>query len=557
MEIGLEPTMPTYAGGLGILAGDTIRGAADVGLPLVGVTLIHRRGYFFQRLDASGQQYEEPSEWVVDDFLTELPERVAVTIEGRAVELRCWVREVVGATGFKVPVYFLDANVPSNPEWYRALTDHLYGGDLKYRLCQEVILGIGGIRMLRALGHTELGRFHMNEGHSSLVTMELLQERLRASGRTTVTDEDVEAVRRSCVFTTHTPVAGGHDRFPMDLAMEVLGEYPLAAVKHLCCYEGEVNLTYLALRTSYFVNGVSMEHGEVSRHLFAEHDIDAITNGVHATTWVCPEFAALFDRRLPSWRTDNFSLRYALSAPSHEIWTAHTGAKRRLIEYVNRETNAGMDVDVLTLGFARRSTAYKRPDLLFDDRPRLRALAANTEGLQLVFAGKAHPHDLEGKALIQHIYAVRRDIAPVRLAYLENYDMTLGRLITAGVDVWLNTPEPPFEASGTSGMKAALNGVPSLSVLDGWWIEGHIEGVTGWAIADHSKGQGPRDRSLDAASVYEQLERTIVPTFYKDRARFIDIMRHAIALNGSFFTTQRMLCEYTWKAWGLGTSASG
>ena len=551
MEIGLEPTMPTYAGGLGILAGDTVRGAADLGLPMVGITLVHRQGYFFQRLDRDGHQSEEPSAWVIGDFLTELPQRVAVTIKGRETQLRCWLREVVGCTGFKVPVYFLDADLPDNPEWQRTLTDRLYGGDLQYRLCQEMILGIGGIRMLRALGHTTLERFHMNEGHSSLVTMELLQERLRASGRATVTDDDVEAVRRTCVFTTHTPVAAAHDRFPMDLAIEVLGDYPLAAVKHLCCYDGALNMTYLALRTSSFVNGVSMEHGEVSRHLYAEYQIDAITNGVHPATWVCRDFAALFDRRIPSWRRDSFSLRYVLSAPSQEIWTAHVGAKRRLIDYVNRDTNAALDVDVLTLGAARRATAYKRLDLLFHDQQRLRSLASNAGGLQVIFAGKAHPDDRDGKALIERIFAVRREVAPVRVAYLENYDITLARLLTAGVDVWVNTPEPPFEASGTSGMKAALNGVPSLSVLDGWWMEGHIEGVTGWAIGDHLREPGPRDRSIDAASIYDKLEHTIMPMFYRDQARFIDIMRHAIALNGSFFSAERMVYEYMLKAWGL------
>jgi starch phosphorylase len=555
MEIGLEPTMPTYAGGLGILAGDTIRGAADLGLPMVAVTLVHRKGYFFQRLDRHGHQHEEPSEWVIDDFLVERPQRVTVTVEGRVVWLRCWMREVAGCGGFTVPVYFLDANLPDNPEWHRTLTDRLYGGDSKYRLCQEVILGIGGIRMLRALGHTRLDRFHMNEGHSSLVTLELLQERLRGSGRPTVTDEDVKAVRRTCVFTTHTPVPAGHDRFPMDLATQVLSEYPLAALKHLCCYEGAMNLTYLALRTSYFVNGVSMEHGEVSRHLFAEYRIDAITNGVHAATWVCPEFAALFDRRVPSWRRDNFSLRYVLGAPSQEIWTAHLGAKRRLIDYVNRGANAGLDVDALTLGFARRVTAYKRPDLLFHDQVRLRKLASEAGTLQVIFAGKAHPDDHEGKALIERIVALQREVAPMRLVYLENYDITLARLMTAGVDVWLNTPEPPLEASGTSGMKAALNGVPSLSVLDGWWIEGYIEGVTGWAIADRFQGKGARDRSIDADSVYDKLEHAIIPTFCQDQARFIDIMRHAIALNGSFFTAQRMVYEYMVKAWGLGADA--
>ena len=551
MEIGVEPTMPTYAGGLGILAGDTIRGAADVGLPMVAVTLIHRKGYFFQRLDQNGRQTEEPAEWVVEDFLTLRPLRVSVVLEGQTVQLQCWSHDVIGCTGFRVPIYFIDADLPENPPRQRALTDHLYGGDARYRLCQEILLGVGGIRMLRALGYKNIERFHMNEGHSSFVTFELLLERLRGSGLATITSDDVEAVRRQCVFTTHTPVSAGHDQFPMDLAARVIGADVMSALKHLCCYEGAVNPTYLGLRTSYYVNGVSMEHGELSRHLFGEYRIDAITNGVHGATWASPEFAATFDRHIPLWRKDNFSLRYILGVPNDEIWAAHDGAKRRLIEYVNRETNAALDVNVLTLGIARRATAYKRLDLLLDNPDRLDTLASKAAGLQVVYGGKAHPDDREGKAVIQRIFAIKRALKHVRLAYLANYDMTLARLMTAGVDVWVNTPEPPLEASGTSGMKAAVNGVPSLSILDGWWIEGHIEGVTGWAIGEDARGGTPRNRAAAATSLYDKLETAIMPMFYRDRPRFIDVMRHAVALNGSFFTTERMLQEYILKAYEL------
>ena len=541
--------MPTYAGGLGILAGDTVRGAADLGLPVVGLTLLHRKGYFVQHLDQAGYQTEKNAEWVIEDFLTEQPQRVSVTLDARTVQLRCWIREVAGCSGGRVPIYFLDADLDGNSAWDRTLTDHLYGGDATYRLCQEIILGIGGVRMLRALGHTQIERYHMNEGHSSLVAIELFQEHARAAGRTEIASEDVQAVRRRCVFTTHTPVAAGQDRFPMEMVQRVLGSHPIAALKDLCCFEGALNLTYLALRSSHYVNGVSMEHGELARHLYAGHRIDAITNGVHAATWVSPEFAAVFDRHIPSWRQDNFSLRYVLSVPNDEIWAAHTVAKRRLIEHVNHTTNAGLDVDVLTLGFARRATAYKRPDLLLHDLDRLKDLVSKAGLLQIVYGGKAHPADGAGKALIERIFEIKRALKEIRIAYLENYDMALGRMMTAGADVWVNTPEPPLEASGTSGMKAALNGVPSLSVLDGWWIEGHIEGVTGWAIGDHGHGQGPRSRSADAASLYDKLEQAIMPVFYRDWPRFLDIMRHAIALNGSFFTTERMLQEYMIKAY--------
>jgi len=319
------------------------------------------------------------------------------------------------------------------------------------------------------------------------------------------------------------------------------------------CCEGVLNMTYLALNLSHYINGVAKKHGEVSRHMFAHYAIDAITNGVHAPTWTSRPFQALFDRHMPGWREDNFSLRYALSLPNHDVWEAHMAAKRQMLQEVNRATNAGLDADVLTLGCARRATAYKRMDLLFQDSERLQHLATHAGGLQVVYAGKAHPQDQPGKELIRHIYEVKETLKDdLKIAYLANYDMALGELLTAGADVWLNTPQPPLEASGTSGMKAALNGVPSLSVLDGWWIEGCIEGVTGWAIGANHRGLAPEDdRTQDAASLYDKLGQVIVPLFYGGREGFISVMRHAIALNGSFFNTQRMLQQYVVKAYFL------
>ncbi len=553
MEIGLEVEIPTYSGGLGILAGDTIRAAADLQVPMVAVTLVHRKGYFYQRLDATGWQREEPVEWVVEDHLVEMPQRVAVTLEGRTVQLRSWKYEVQGAGGAVVPVYFLDANLPENSDADRALTDVLYGGDARYRLCQEAILGLGGVRMLRALGYDGLTRFHMNEGHAALLGVELLEEAARAAGRDTVTEADIERVRSLCVFTTHTPVAAGHDQFPLDLVYRVLGEPPRnwQDWRDAIAPEGRLNMTRLALNLSHYVNGVAKRHGEVSRLMFARYKIDSITNGIHAAIWASEPFQHLFDRHIPDWRRDNFALRYALSIPKAEVWAAHTAAKRELIRYVNRETNAGMDADVLTIGFARRAATYKRADLLFHDLGRLKAIANTAGPFQVVYAGKAHPADQGGKELIQRIVQTRDAVRPdVRVAYLGNYDIALGRLLTAGADLWLNTPEVPLEASGTSGMKAALNGVPHFSVLDGWWVEGFIEGVTGWAIGgDHS---GPAEQSArDAASPYDTLEQRILPLFYHDRDRFVEIMRHAIGLNGSFFNTQRMMHQYVVKAYFL------
>ncbi|MDZ7260498.1 MAG: alpha-glucan family phosphorylase [candidate division KSB1 bacterium] len=553
MEIGLEAGMPTYSGGLGVLAGDTIRSAANLKIPLVAVTLLHRKGYFYQKLDASGWQTEEPVAWSVDDFLTELPERTSVTIEGRTVTLRAWKYEVSGYSGFKVPVYFLDADLPENSDWDRTLTHYLYGGDSHYRLCQEVILGIGGVRMLRALGYQNITRFHMNEGHASLLTLELIDEHLKQSNKQSINPDDVEAIRKKCVFTTHTPVPAGHDQFPMELVERVLGQHEAFTIRNLYCCEGVLNMTYLALNLSHYINGVAKKHKEVSSLMFARYVIDSITNGVNAATWTSEPFQELFDRYIPGWREDNFNLRYALSIPREEVWQAHVEAKRKLIQYVNRETNAGMDQDILTLGFARRATTYKRADLIFQDVERLKKISSNVGPLQLIFAGKAHPQDQGGKEIIKRIYQARESLKnDIKIAYLANYDIELGKLITAGVDVWLNTPIPPREASGTSGMKAAMNGVPSLSILDGWWIEGCIEGVTGWAIGQKSQGEGDSDDpAKDAESLYQKLETVVIPMFYHNRELFINIMLNAIALNGSFFNTQRMMQQYVLKAYFL------
>ncbi len=551
MEIGLDPEMPTYSGGLGILAGDTIRSAANLKIPLVAVTLLHRKGYFFQKLDNSGWQTEEPAEWAVDDFLTELPERISISIESRTVALRAWKYDVVGFTGFIIPVYFLDADIEQNSEWDRTLTHYLYGGDLHYRLCQEVILGIGGARMLRALGYKNIKRFHMNEGHSSLLTLELIDEYMNRKKLDSITEEAIEYVRKKCVFTTHTPVPAGHDKFPMDMVKQVLGNHEAFEIQGLCIHEGMLNMTYLALNLSHYINGVAKKHQEVSSLMFANYKIDSITNGVNVSTWTSKPFHDLFDKYIPGWEEDNFNLRYALNIPNAEIWQAHEQAKKQLFTYVNRETNIGMDIDTLTIGFARRSATYKRADLIFEDIERLKKIPSEVGMIQFIFAGKAHPQDQDGKELIKRIFQAKDSLKKdIKIVYLENYDMELGKLITSGVDIWLNNPVPPREASGTSGMKAALNGIPSVSILDGWWSEGCIEGITGWAIGEMQRGsENNENRTQDANSLYDKLEQIIVPMFYNDRQQFINIMRHAIALNGSFFNTQRMMLQYVLKAY--------
>ena len=552
MEIGIDERICTYSGGLGVLAGDTIRSAADLEVPMVAVTLLYRKGYFQQRLEVDGWQREEPASWAVEELLQEETLRTQLLVEGRTVHLRAWRYDVKGVGGYTVPVYFLDTELPENSEWDRSLTHTLYGGDEHYRLSQEMILGIGGIRMLRALGYKNISPFHLNEGHAALLTLELLDEAARKAGRELLVQEDVESVRNQCVFTTHTPVPAGHDRFSLELARKVLGDRDDFFGLEGVLYEGNIlNMTYLALKLSRYINGVAQKHGEVSRLMFSGYTIDAITNGVHAATWVSGPFRELFDRYIPFWRQDNFSLRYALSLPKEEIWKAHMQSKKRLMGFVNRETGVTMDENILTIGFARRATTYKRGDLLFQDMERIKRISNQVGKIQIIYGGKAHPRDNEGKKLIKRIFWARQELQhDIRVAYLENYNMTLGAMITSGVDIWLNTPEPPMEASGTSGMKAALNGVPNLSVLDGWWIEGHIEGLTGWSIGEPTLGKGEnRDHTLDASSLYDKLEHSIGPLFYQDRERFMDMMAYSIAINGSFFNTHRMMQEYVLNAY--------
>jgi glycogen phosphorylase len=547
MEIALDKAIPTYSGGLGVLAGDTLRSMADLAVPVVGITLLHRKGYFEQHLDEHGNQTEAPVAWRPEDQLESVEARTTVTIEGRTVHVRAWKFPVHGVTGHEVPVYLLDTQLPENSEWDRTLTDYLYGGDNHYRLCQEIVLGMGGASLLRTL-NCPAQLYHLNEGHSALLTLCLLEWQLEGRTSFELDDADIEAVRRRCVFTTHTPVPAGHDKFPLDVVRKVMGEHHVAMLEAAHCLENEtLNMTHVALRLARWVNGVAMKHREVSQGMFPNFPIDAITNGVHAGTWTSPAFQALLDKRIPEWRTDNLYLRYAVGIPLQEIRNAHAEAKAAMIATITERTKTELDPKVFTIGFARRATPYKRADLMFTDPTRLADMATSVGPIQIVFGGKAHPNDTGGKDLIRRIHEAAAALqGRVTVVYVENYEMEIAAKIVAGVDLWLNNPMKPLEASGTSGMKAAMNGVPSLSVLDGWWIEGHVEGVTGWSIGD---AEAVGDQSKDANEIYIKLERVILPLYYGLPFAYAEVMRAAIALNGSFFNTQRMVEQYVRNAY--------
>lgn len=548
MEIAFDPRMPTYAGGLGVLAGDTLRAAADLRLPLIAVTLLPRSGYFRQRLAPDGTQTEEAAAWSPDKALKPVTVRASIVLEGREVVICAWRANVVGSSGGVVPVYLLDTDLPENLAEDRALTGTLYGGDERYRLRQEAVLGLGGFAMLRAL-HQQPRVYHLNEGHAALLTLALLGAAMPEWDHAIPGEAEHERARERCVFTTHTPMPAGHDRFPMGLVREVLGERLAHTVElNGSVTDGALNMTHLALSLARYVNGVAMRHGAVAREMFPGFPMNAITNGVHAVTWTADPIARVHDRYVPEWRRDHRYLRYAVQYPVEEIQAAHSEAKAALLAEILARTGRTLDPAALTIGFARRATAYKRADLVFTDIERLRAIARKSP-LQLVYAGKAHPRDDAGKDLIRRIVATGAALGEdVRVVYLEEYDLTLAKVLCAGVDVWLNTPRKPLEASGTSGMKAAMNGVPSLSVLDGWWVEGHIEGVTGWSVGDPSPVS---DDAAEAADLYVKLERVVAPLFYERPLAFAEVMRGAIALNGSFFNAQRMLEQYVQNAYRL------
>jgi starch phosphorylase len=542
MEVGIKNEIPTYSGGLGVLAGDTIRSSADLRVPLVAVTLVSRKGYLKQKLTEDGQQLEYPDEWNPSEFMSLASAESNVRIEGRNVRINAWIYDHQSLNGGVVPIIFLDTDVEGNSAEDRRITDCLYGGDDRYRLKQEIILGIGGVRMLKALGFN-IRSYHMNEGHSSLLTLELLEEN----------NMNVDKVRNLCIFTTHTPVEAAFDKFSYDLIQEMLRDEFPAFMDVLPKYGGQdkLNMTLLALNLSRYENGVTKAHMEYSRKLFPGHHIQAITNGVHSHTWTCPHFRELFDRHINGWANEPELLVRIDEIPEEEIWNAHLEAKKELIDFVKEKTGVEMDLSKLTIGFARRATTYKRANLIFSDLTRLKA-ANRKGGLQTIFAGKAHPRDESGKQMIREIFRYKALLKnDVKIVYLENYDMDMAAKLTSGVDVWLNTPLPPYEASGTSGMKAAHNGVVNFSVLDGWWIEGCVEDVTGWAIgpAPNELVNDEERRTRELEDLYFKLDYIVIPTFYERRDKWIQMMKNSIGKVAYYFNSHRMMRRYITEAY--------
>lgn len=544
MGMGINPKMPTYSGGLEVLAGDHIKAAADMELPLVAVTLLHRKGYFKQEIGEDGRQFERYPKWSPEEFmeLHDSPGKIVnLRVNGDDVKIRAWQYNQIGQSGYKIPILFLDTDIEGNSVVARDFTSYLYGSDNKYRLSQEAVLGLGGAKILENLGYNKIEKFHMNEGHAALLPLYLLKKE----------EGDVEKVKKKVIFTTHTPVPAGHDKFEVSLVSEVLHDQLSDITPY--CEDGKLNMTHVALKLSNFTNGVSKKHAEVSRVMFPKYKIDSITNGVHAESKVTRHTKKLFDEHLRGWslRPDR-ALPYVFKIPDEEIIMMHRANKKDLMDFVNTmNPQANFSTDALTLTYARRFAEYKRATLLLSNIEKLVEIAGDKERpIQLIFSGKAHPQDEKGKQLIQEIIKTADDLSGiVKISFLPNYNMDIAKLLTSGSDFWLNTPRRPYEASGTSGMKALLNGVINISIDDGWVCEGIRDGVNGIIIGDKAgkfnldNKDEARIDAQDAADLYNKLENVVKPMYYDDKKKLVDMMKSSIAV-GSYFTTARMVREY-------------
>ena len=532
-EIGLWSDLSTYSGGLGVLAGDHVKSAADAEIPLVGVTLLYREGYSRQHLDSDGIQSEtypvlDPSEFLeLTDITIQLP------LDNQTMYARVWCANVVGQTGHKVPVYFLDTTHELNSQYHQEIGQRLYGGNDDTRIRQEYLLGVGGVQLFDHL-QIELKGIHLNEGHCTFAMLELLS---RGWSRKQLTEKSL--------FTTHTPVPAGHDRFEWSLVKEIMGDKLPDDAQELVRNAGDseggnrCSMSHLAVALSTSVNAVSILNAEVAQTMFSEKKIIPITNGVHHPTWTSSTMTKLFDEHLPEWKANPNQLKEAQKIPTEALKQARNENRKHLRDLVRNETGVEFEEHRLTIGFARRFATYKRANLVFHDLEKLREIGAGR--IQFVFSGKAHPKDEGGKQLIRDIFASAKTVEEeIPVAFLENYSMATGLAMTSGVDIWLNNPIRPLEASGTSGMKAAMNGVPNCSILDGWWPEACNHGINGWAIGN---AEDDRNDPRDAENIYSTLQNDVLPSWERKDETWANIMRESIASSAGF-TGRRMIEDY-------------
>ncbi|MHA1458809.1 MAG: alpha-glucan family phosphorylase [Promethearchaeota archaeon] len=546
MEIAVDSNIPTYSGGLGVLSGDTVRSAADLELPMVGICLCYSSGYFYQFFNEHGEQKEKEIEWNFFYEFEKVAEPIKIKIEDKEVLVSAWLYRVIGQSGHILPIYLLTTDVEGNEDWMKKMTGSLYDSTTRWnRIVQEMILGIGGLKLLKSQGYNNIETYHLNEGHGSFSIVELYD----------MLNGDLDKVRDKVVFTTHTPVPAGHDRFDQELVDKVFKNRMPSEIKKIASDNGRFNMTYLGMGLSRYRNGVAKKHGDISRKMFPQYEVDSITNGIHLGYWVSRPFRQIFDKKWPNWKANPSILQNAIELDDLDLFDAHIENKFNLISYQKGHSWNLLDEERITIGFARRFATYKRATLIFKDIDRLGSICRDK--IQFIFAGKAHPKDTKGKDYIKEIYKSGEylyDNYGVKVVMMENYNMDLSHMLVSGCDIWLNTPERYREASGTSGMKAALNGVLNFSVQDGWWLEGYKKNpMAGWAIGpDDSNPDDPgvsNDWDIDSKAIYDILENEIIPT-YLNHEEWLFRSKNAIALT-AFFNTNRMMKEYAKKAYNL------
>jgi len=543
MEIGIDSNIPTYSGGLGVLSGDTVRSAADLEIPMVGICLCYSSGYFYQLFNELGEQKEKEISWSFFYEFDKVDQPITIKIQGKEIKVSAWLHRTIGQSGHVIPIYLLTTDIEGNEDWQRKLTAALYDSTSRWhRIVQEMILGIGGVKLLKSLGYNNIEVYHINEGHGVFATLELLKEM----------NGDIEKVKKSVAFTTHTPVSAGHDRFNYDLVKDVFRDNLPSNIKELGGQD-ELNMTVLGMNLSGYRNGVAKKHGEISRQMFPNYEIDHITNGIHHPFWVSRPIRKIFNKKWPNWKANPSVLQNAIEIDDLELFDAHIENKFNLLNYQKSHSWNLLDEELITIGFARRFATYKRATLIFHDIDRLAKICQGH--VQFIFAGKAHPKDQAGKDYIKSIFESGIYLLEnygVKVVLMENYNMDLAHMLVSGVDVWLNTPDRYREASGTSGMKAALNGVLNFSVQDGWWLEGYkMNPLAGWAIGPDDSDPKAIENNWDVDSnyIYEILENEIIPT-YMDHDEWIFRQKNAISL-AAYFNTHRMVKEYAEKAYKL------
>lgn len=532
MEIGIRDDIKSYAGGLGILSGDTLKSAADEGFNMVGVTILYRNGYFKQVIDSEGIQQEEDETWDFRGLLEYTGITSSINLaEGKKIFFEILKYEIEGIDGHRVPIYFLNTDIEQNEQQFRYISFNLYTPFEETRLLQEIVLGIGGVQALKDLGYKTFDNYHLNESHAAFSILAVEDE-----------IEDVSMIKNRIVFTTHTPAEHGHQKYSKEWLEKFLLEDHMERLSPF--FEKDLlNLTKYCLANAKYSNAVAKKHGQVSSKMFPDFEIDYITNGIHTNSWISDSASELFDKMIPGWRQSPEIFRNVEAIPNEEIEVMHMINKKKLVEFVKKTTGKSMFEDIFTIGFGRRVDGYKRSDFILRDLERLKNIASQYRGIQLIFSGKAYFDYKDGEDIITRINSLAEDAFDhIDIVYIPDYGIEVSKKMVAGVDLWLNNPMKPLEASGTSGMKAALNGVPNFSTVDGWWVEGLIEGVTGWAIGVEDPNKLTEEEELN--DLYHKLEKTILPLYYNNRSDWVDVQKSAISLNASFFNTSRMLKEY-------------